>query len=216
MSRLAHKLRSLLIVFLAAAGLSAAGTFLYLQYSLRSTIEQHVSERLGTETHVGLAHIGLFPRGIRLVSISIRNPDGFHDKHFVQTRALKLEIENYDRKSRLIRSPLMTIDDMQVWIEHQGRHSNSGIIKDNLARFEHRRDVSPADKTKLIIRELRIRNIEAHLRAGSDNTTAEIPELVLRNVGNNRGGVTIGELADIVTQAALRAVVKNEIRREFD
>jgi len=216
MSRLAYKFRNLLIVFLAAAGLSAAGTFLYLQYSLRSTIEQHVSERLGTDTRVGFARIGLFPWGVRLASIAIRNPEGFHDSHFLKTRTLSLEIESYNRKSRLIRSPKMTISDMTVWVEHQGRRSNTGVIQDNLARFERRRGVTRDDKTKLIITDLRIRNIGAHLRSGSDSTTTEIPEIVLRNVGANRGGVTIGELASIVTEAVLRTVVKQEIRRELD
>src|SRR5688572_16080537 len=113
MSRLARRLGNLLIVFLAAAGLSAVGTFLYFQYSLRGTIERHISERLGTDTRVGFARVGLFPHGIRLASISIRNPEGFHDKYFLRTRALNLEIKNYDRKSKLITSPMMTIDDMQ-------------------------------------------------------------------------------------------------------
>ncbi len=216
MSRLAYTLRNLLIVFLAAAGLSAAGTFLYLQYALRGTIEQHITERLGASARVGFARISLFPWGMRLASIEIRNPQGFNDSHFLKTRALNLEIESYNRKSKLIRSPQMTINDMQVWIEHQGGRSNSGVIQGNLARFERKRGVTRADKTKLIIQELRIRNIEAHLRAGSDSSTTEIPEIVLRNVGANRGGVTIGELSSIVTETVLRAVVRKEFRRELD
>jgi hypothetical protein len=216
MSRLAPRFRSLLIVFLAAAGLSAAGTFLYFQYSLRGTVERHVSERLGTDTRVGFARIGLFPRGIRMASIAIRNPEGFHDRYFLKARSLNLAIETYDRRSKLITSPRMTIDDMQVWIEYQGRRSNTGVIQNNLARFERKRGVTRADKTKLIIRELRIRNIQAQLRAKSDNSTAEVPEIVLRNVGADRGGVTIGELAGIVTRATLRAVARSELRHELD
>jgi hypothetical protein len=45
---LSARLKSALIVFLAAAGLSGAGTFLYLQYSLRGNLEQAIGERVGT------------------------------------------------------------------------------------------------------------------------------------------------------------------------
>jgi hypothetical protein len=216
MPRTAHRLANLLIVFLAAAGFAAAGTFLYFQYSLRSTLEQAISERLGTATRVGFARISLFPRSLQLASIAIDNPEGFRDRYFLKTNTLNLEIERYARQSNLFTSPQMTINGLEVWIEHQGRRSNSNIIQGNIERFDRRHGVARGDKTRLIIRELRIRNIEAQLRAGSDSTTAEVPEIVLRNVGAGRGGVTVGELAGIVTRAVLRAVLRNEFRRELD
>ena len=216
MTRILNWARSTLIVLLAMVGLLAAGGYLYFQYTLRGSIERGISERLGTDSRVGFARINLFPTGVHLTSVSIRNPGGFHDKYFLKARDLDLEIAKYERKSRLIRSPLMTIDDMDVWIERQGRRSNSKVIQSNFRRYDRKHGVTRDNKTKYIIRELRIRDLTAHLRAGSDSTTSEIPEIVLRNVGASRGGVTIGELAGIVTDAALRAALRNEVRRELD
>jgi hypothetical protein len=216
MPRLAHRLGNLLIVFLSAAGLSAAGGLLYLQYSLRGTLEQQVGERLGTPVQVGFARVGLFPWRLHLAGIDIRNPEGFQAKHFLKAQDLDLQVGSYERYARLIHSPLMTINGMRVWIEREGRRSNSGVIQDNLRRFDRRHGVSRRDKTQFIIRELRIRDLTAELRVGSGSSEAEVPEIVLRNVGAGRGGVTIGELADIVTRAALRAVLKSEFERELD
>jgi hypothetical protein len=204
------RLKSALIVFLAAAGLSGASTFLYLQYSLRGNLEQAIGERVGADARVGFAHIGLFPWRIQLNSIAIRNPEGFDESHFIKARHLQLRIARYSRSEKLIRSPQMTIDGMDVWVERQGLRSNTGVIQANLRRFDRAHAVTRADKTKFIIRELRIRGLKAHLRLQSASTTADIPDIVLRNVGASRGGGTIGELAGIVTQAAIRAALRVE------
>lgn len=209
MGPLPARLKSALIVFLSAAGLSAAGTFLYFQHSLRATLESGISERLGVPAQVGFARIGLLPWAVQINRVAIENPGGFEAAHFLKARDLRLRIGHYDRDTRLIRSPLMTIDGMDVWIEREGARSNAGIIQDNLARFERQHGITRADKTRFIVRELRIRGLAAHLRVGPASTTADIPDIVLRNVGGS-SGITLGELAGLITRAAIRAALRVE------
>lgn len=199
--------RNALIVFLAATGLCILAGHIYLQYALHASIEQGISRRLGTGVHLGLAQISLLPRGVQLSSLTIENPDGFDEALFIRTRDLRLSIDHYSRDSKIIESPELVIDDMDVWLERQALRSNSKTILGNLKSYEREYGITYADKTKLVIDKLTIRNLIAHLRMASASTKVEIPEIVLHDVGARQGGVTVGELAAIITQAALRAVL---------
>lgn len=216
MSRLGQRLRYALIVLLATTGLCVAGGYLYLQYALRDALAGGISARLGTQTQIGFAHVGLFPPGIRLSRIIIRNPAGFEDRNFLKAHDLSLDFGRYEHGAKLVHSRRMTIEGLDVWIENRRGHSNTGIIQANQKRYDRQQGLQRADKTKFIIQELRIRDINAQLRAGSSDRESEIPELVLRNVGARRGGVTLGELAGIIADAALRAAIKNELKQALD
>jgi DNA-binding transcriptional MerR regulator len=216
MSRLGQGLKYLLIVSLTTVGLGIAGGYFYLQYSLRSSLEAGISARLGTPTRLGLARLGLFPPGIRMGGIVIRNPPGFQARDFLSTNDLSLQIDRYDHKARLAHSPQMTIDGLEVWIENRAGRSNTTVIRANQRRYDRQHSRQRADKVKFIIQELRIRDIQAHLSAGSSDREQPIPELVLHDVGARSGGVTLGELVGIVADAALRAAIKGEVKQEFE
>lgn len=208
--------RSALLVILAAAGLCAASAYFYLQHSLRGAIEQQVGERLGTGVQVGFARITLFPPGVQLAGITVRNPDGFDSRDFLKTQRIHMAIASYDHGARLLDVPQMTFHGMEIWIEHKGRRGNHRVIQDNLRRFDRRHGVTRADKTKFIIHELRIQGLTAYVQSGSHDRVTDVPEIVLRDVGAGRDGVTLGELAGVITDAALRAALRSEVRRELD
>lgn len=201
------RLRTAFIVFLATTGLCTLVAHFYIQYALHGAIEQGISRRLGTDVQVGLTRVSLLPLSVRLTSLSIGNPEGFDEPDFIRTRDLKLTIEHYQVDQKVIQSPELVIDDMDVWLERQGLRSNSKTVLANLRRYERDQGITHADKTKLVIDKLVIRNLVAHLRIASASTKVEVPEIVLHDVGTRQGGVTIGELAAIITQAALRAVL---------
>lgn len=210
------RLATLLTVVLAASSLAVVGGYLYLQHVLGGTLEQALGERLGTDARVGIAYVGLLPAGLHLSSLTVRNPEDYRDRDFLELDSLAFRIGQYDPDARRLTSPRMDIEGLKVWIEYQGGTSNADDIKRNLSRYDRRHGRSRADKTKLVIRELHIRDIRAQLRRGSDSTDTALSDIVLRNVGRDRNGVTLGELADIVTRTILRRVVRQEFKRELD
>ncbi len=216
MYRISQAFKYLLIGLFTVAGLFILVGYFYLQLALRGELEAGISERLGTPVNVGLAHVGLYPPTIRLGRVAIGNPDGFSTQHLLVADELALVVERYEHKHRLIHSSSMTIDNLDVWIERQDGRSNSSVIQENQRRYDRKHALGRADKTKFIIRELRIRNINAHLSAGSSDRKQVIPELVLHDVGARGGGVTMGELAGLVADAAFRAAVRGEVKRKLE
>ena len=184
-------------------------------------IERGASYALGVDTRVGFVRIGLLPGSLRVGSLSVANPQGFENPHFVRLGRGRLDLSLGSLREDTVEVPLLSVDGVELVLEREAGKTNYGVILQNLKRFESSDPTPPAAaaepeaQKKFVVRELVIRDVEARVDwakelGESGRVVAQIPEIRLRNVGSG-GAVGMAQLTDIIIKAVLEAVAKHGV-----
>jgi len=208
-------LKILLIVVLLIV-VAAGGAIFYLNRIAKTGIERGSEYALGVPTTVGSVGIGLLRGEIAVHELRIANPAGYEEPYFLQIGSFDFHMPPRNVLEQTVEVRLVSLDAISLDIERKKKQSNYGTILDGLKKFESSepsQSEEAGSSKQFIVRELTITNVAAKLRqevvAGQGAAiTVNIPEIRLRDIGSNSGGVTMGELTGIVTKALLDAVTK--------
>jgi len=200
----------------------AVALYLALDAVVKRGIEQGTSYATGVPTSVQRVNVGLLSGRMSVGRMEIQNPPGYESPYFFQLSELNLAVQARTLLEPTVRVPTFTIDGAQVNLERSGRTSNFNVILENLQRLggksgtqEETPDEQPAGPdTRFIIDRLRITDVSARAilaRELQERGTVEVtaPPITLENVGADSGGLTLGELATLITREVLKAVSEN-------
>ncbi len=205
------------IVFIVVLVLVAAGgAVVYLDQLAKSGIEQGATYALGVDTKVDSVRLKLQTGEFGMSGLSVRNPAGFGEPYFLRVGSAALGVPPAKLLEDTIHIPRVTITDVDVTLLRQKGGSNYDKILANLSRLESGKAPAadaPSSAKQLIIDELVVTNIAAKISLGllGDATKLDVtvPEIRLKNLGSESGGMTTAELTNVLTKTILDAVIRS-------
>lgn len=146
-----------------------------------------------------------------LGNLGIGNPAGFKTRHAMKVGRIDVDIDiaSVTRDVILVRRIAIVAPDINY--EMGSATTNFDAILKNIAAY-----LGPAGSkqekagTKLIVEELTIRQAKAQASAallGDKTVSVVLPDIVLKNLGKARGGITPGELGHEVARALTAKLV---------
>jgi hypothetical protein len=213
------------IVLIVAAGVIVT---LSINSIAKRGIEYGSTTALGVPTTLESASIGLFSGKFGLNTLNVSNVQGYPSTSFVKLGDAKVAVTLGSLRKDTIEVPSFSMDGLDVYLERRGGKSNYDVILENIEKITGSKskpkptEPKKEGETKLVIKELTLRNITIHtdlVDAGTPGlaeltkVTVPIPEIKLMNVGQTGegvggSGVTIRELASILVQTIMAAVVE--------
>ncbi len=197
------------VAALAVVALVAAGVWLYLSldHVVKRAIEKYVPEIL--QATVELDEVRLAPadgagalRGMR-----IGNPKGFRAPHAATVGTITLAIDPTTVVKDVVLVRRIAVERPSITYEPGPKGSNFDVFQRNVERYVGAAGKSADAKggRRLIVESLTIRGARVtyapQVGRGTATISFDLPDIQLRNVGKERGGVTPGELAKIVVDA---------------
>lgn len=190
----------------------------YLGAIARSAIERGSTYALGVDTHVGSTRIGLLSGSLGLSGLDIANPTGFEEPRFLRVGEAQLDFDRGTLREATVIAPLLSLRGVEVDLDKRQGKANYAVILDNLARFESKgAEPVPAPEPgesaskRFVIRDLVIRDVEAHVRVveagGLAKLDVVVPEVRSHNLGEGRP-LTLAQLSDVVVKAVLASIAK--------
>jgi hypothetical protein len=191
--------------------------FLSIDSIAKRAIEREGTEALGVKTTVSSADIKIFAGKFALNGLNVDNPKGFDGPHFLHLKDGKVDVTMKSLRKKVVEMPLLTLDNLDLYLLKKGGQSNYNVILDNLKKFEDGKPKKPAkdsDGKRFIIHKIEINNVEAHvdlLPVAGDATKLNVPikHIELTDIGSEtKGGVLMSQLSGIVTKAVLQALIE--------
>ncbi len=174
-------------------------------------IESHVGDSLGVTTTLDNTSVQLIDGRLDLYQLDIANPEGFESTPwFLRLKEGKGELSFVDLLHKVVEVERITLEGIEINLEHKGVSSNYGTILDNIKAFQERSD--PESRRKFIIHEVVLRDITVNVSyfpIGGDATRTDlhIPEIILNEVGTSEDGISNAEIAGVLTTALLAAIL---------
>lgn len=195
-------------LFLMLAVVVAAAV-VWLTHNLDITVEnaivQHGSAM--TKARVSVDAVKIEPANGKgsLDKFEIGNPEGFRTAYALKAEKIDIHVDIASVTKDVILIHLVAINGPDIIYEKGQSMTNfDGIAKNISAYVGSTRSRGDGGEKKLIVEELTIYNARAQASAPFlDGKTISIPlpDIILRNLGTAKGGITPGELGQEVAEA---------------
>jgi hypothetical protein len=196
--------------------LLVVAAFIWIDRIAKFGIEKGGTYALGVPTTLDKASIGVFSGHFGLSGLNVANPSGFDTPHFLKLGDGSVIVSLMALRQDTVTVPEFTLKDIDVNLDKKDGKYNYQVILDNLKKLEsgQKQQEEPQTKPgkKFIIGHLLVRNVTVHvdpLGLGKvSKLDVPIDEISMQNVGSDGKGVTMADIASIVTKAILAAAVK--------
>ena len=181
----------------------------------RRGVEAGATYALGVETKLAGANVGIMSGSFDMNGLRVANPQGFKSDAFMALGSGGVSVSFGTLRREIVELPRLELADLTVNLERADGKANYQAIIDNLKRFESGKDKpSTGEGKRFVIRRVDVRNVRANvsmLPVGGSLTTVQVvvPEIVLTDVGSDGSGVTLGQVANIITKAVLASIAAN-------
>jgi len=212
-------LRILLGLFLLLVLLVGAGIY-YIDYAVKSVIEEGGTYALGVETRLESADLELFAGRCTLDGLTVANPAGFAGEHFAFLGRGPLEVDIQTLSEPMLVVPSLQIEGFELLLERKGTSTNVSKILANLERLSGPEEEGgegggtkePAEgpEKTYLVRSIVLRDITATadlVPEGGElaKTSVTIERLELEDIGDT--GETLPQLVLRITRAVLDSAV---------
>ena len=205
-----------------AVGLLAAvllALLFYLGAIARSAIERGSTYALGVDTHVGSARIGLLSGSLGLSGSTSPTRRASRSRASSASARRSSIFDRETLREATVIAPLLSLRGVEVDLDKRQGKANYAVILENLARFESKEGApvpapEPAESAskRFVIRDLVIRDVEAHVRVVETGGVAKldvvVPEVRVRDLGGEGQPLTLAELSAVVVKAVLASIAK--------
>ena len=196
------------VAALAVAALVAAGVWLYLSldHVVKRAIEKYVPEILQASVELDEVKLSLADGVGAVKGMRIGNPKGFRAPHAATAGTIELAVDPATVVKDVVLVRRIAVDRPSITYEPGARGSNFDVLQRNVERYVGAagpgRKARETEGRRLIVESLTIRNARVtyapQVGRGTATISFDLPDIELRNVGKERGGVTPGELAKII------------------
>ncbi len=215
------------VVLVAAAVVATVAlvVLFWLQGSIRRVVEETSSASMGVATVVQSADLDFLAGTLELSNVEVANPEGFPSSHFLKIAKVRTEFELSSFFGSTLRIPLMAIDDVEINLDSDRGEFNYRRILEHLRKEASGQATEPSSGKKLLISELRVRNITAKLTFAAGTAPVltpepfQIPELTLQNLDSDgKNPVALRQLVRTIVETVMKGVAekgKGQITREL-
>lgn len=197
-----------LLAALAVLALLAAGAAWWLHRNLdalvRDGIEHYGSAMTQARVSVGAVQIDAASGRGMLRDLVVGNPAGFKTAHALKAGEIEIEVDIASLTGNPVLVRRIAVVAPHAIYEKGEAVTNFDAIQKNIQAYLGTPQKAQGEAKKLVVSELVIRNMRADASAAfMDGKTVgfNLPDIVLKDVGKAKGGVTPGELGQIVAEA---------------
>ena len=196
----------LAIVLVLVAAIGGGPWWLHgnLDGLVKSAIEEHGSKMTQAKVRVGAVELKTTDGRGAIRDLVVGNPAGFRTPHALKAGEIAVEIDLATLTKDVVHVKRIAITAPDVIYEKGDAMTNFDALQKHIADYlgPQKKDAEPG--RKLIVDELSIRNARAQASAAfmqGKTVSVPLPDIVLRDIGKAKGGVTPGELGQAVTDA---------------
>jgi hypothetical protein len=190
----------------------ALGVFLVLNSGalLKRAVETLGPEYLGVDVRLDDADISLRDGTGELRGLVIGNPPGFDGPYAFSLGRITLGLDPMAQSEQLIVLRDVEVDAADLALIAQGRNTNLQAILANLESDKGTGEPSPAEgesaAPKIVIDHFAFTNARTSLNSDIlGETSVDLPDIVLNDIGRKSNGVTIREALKQLLQPIVRA-----------
>ena len=221
-------LRKIALIVLGLIVVALAVVFFSFNALIKKGVETAGPMALKAETRLGSSRIMPLSGGGSLHKLFVGNPEGFKAPHALKVHALHVKVDLASVQKPVVVIPSVRIESPDIYIEGSLTGKNNlRALQKNVEAFtaglSQPKPDQPADKKKpakqadkeaakkVVIRELVITG--AKVRWVSSLTLGQevllpLPDIRLKNLGEDKMGMTWGDLADRLVNELLKASSK--------
>ena len=208
--------KTLLIgVAILAIVLTGIGVWLYssLDSIVKTAIEKYGSEITQVAVSVSDVKLSATDGKGALKGLRVGNPKGFRTPHAASVGSIELAVAPASLTSDVVLIHKIAIASPRISYEAgSGDKSNFDVIQRNVDQSlgkNHKEKASPGKK--MIVEHLSIRDIKVNyspILLEGKGFEISLPDIVLRDIGKAKGGVTSSELAKVVMDALMTRMTR--------
>lgn len=195
-----------LIALLAIAFLALTLT---IDGIVKTGIEEHGSQLMGTEVQVDGVSISIFSGSGSISGFTVQNPDDFSDEAAIEIGEMSIAIDISSLFSEVILVEDITIKSPNVFFEQKGVGANLNVLNDNMAAYSE----SSSEKA-MIIEHLLVENGNIRVSTSIDrerNAEVSFNSIELEGIGRD-GNDTISDAVRQVIQPILEQAMEEAIK----
>lgn len=195
--------------------LAGVGGWIYssLDSIVKAAIEKYGSDI--TQVAVSVGGVKLSPTDGKgaIEGLRVGNPKGFRTPHAMSVGAIELAVDPASLARDVVLIRRIAIASPRISYEAgSGDRSNFDVIQRNVDQSlgKHRKENASPGK-KMIVDHLSIRDIKvtySPILLEGKGFEISLPDIELRDIGKNKGGVTSSELAKTVTDALMTRMTR--------
>lgn len=185
---------------------AVAGALYWLRGNLDGLVRQAIvdygSAMTGARVAVAAVEISLADgRGV-IRGLTIGNPPGFGTPYALKAAEVELVVDPASLTEPVVLMRKIAVMVPDVVYEKGGGLTNFDAIQKNIAAY-----IGPSKQEggrKFIVEEFAVRNATAQASAGlmgGKTVAVPLPDIVMRNIGKSKGGITPGELGQEIASA---------------
>lgn len=186
---------------------AVAGTLYWLRGNLDGLVRQAIvdygSAMTGARVDVASVEISLADgRGV-IRGLTVGNPPGFKTPHALKVGEVELVVDPASVVEPVVVVRKIAVMAPDVIYEKGDGGTNFDAIQKNVAAYVGPSKPQEGGK-KLIVDEFAVRNAKAEASAafmGGKTVALPMPDIVMRNIGKSKGGITPGELGQEIVSS---------------
>jgi hypothetical protein len=194
---------SLLTVILIVAG-GAYWLHFHLDGVVKDAITHYGSAMTQTKVEVDSVEIRAHDGTGVIRGLRVANPPEFKTPYAVQVAAIEVSLDINSLTKDVVLVKRIGIEAPDVIYEKAGAVTNFDVLQKNITHYLGASEKRETSGKRLIVEELRMRDGQARASAavlqGQAIATA-LPDLELRDLGKDKGGVSPGELGQEIVSA---------------
>jgi hypothetical protein len=191
-----------LVLIIAVAWAGVYRLSVGIDESIEDAVTGETSAMTRANVSVGSVKTALARGKGTIGTLEVANPVGFRTAHAFKAESIDVDVDLASLATDVVVVRLITINRPDVNYEHGAATTNFEAILDNInAHLDAKRRKYEDDGKKLVVEELTICNATAQAGArfmGGKTLSIPLPDITLRNIGKDRGGVSPAELGRIV------------------
>lgn len=216
MKSLVKGLIVLVVIFVAVI----AGALFYIDSIAKKAIEVGGSQALGVPTTLKGINISLLGGDVSMNGLNVGNPPGFKGAHFLKLGLGEVAVSLGSLTGDTITVPKVRLANINVNLEQDGKKNNVQPLlqKAQSSAGGGKGSSRPAPASdgggkKFIIENFSIENVQVAAQLallGQDSKlNLVLPKIELKNLGADKGGMTVEEIIQTVVQTILDAVANS-------
>jgi len=200
-------------ILLVVLGGAAFWLYSSLDSIVKSAIEKYGSEITQVTVSVGNVKISPTDGKGEVTGLRVGNPKGFRTPHAMSVGSVELAVDPASLASDVVLIRRIAVASPRISYEAgSGDKSNFDVIQRNVDQSlgKHRKEKASPGK-KMIVDHLSIRDIKVNyspILLEGNSFEISLPDIELRDVGKNKGGVTSGELAKVVMDTLMTRMTR--------
>ena len=217
------RLLYLLLVIIALVGGAAYLAFNYVDVVVKMALEHWGPDVIGAPVKVGEVQISVTSGRGAIRELEIGNPSGFASKRAARFGEIRVSVDPSTLTDKLIVIKEIAVESPQITYEKGDKAANLDAIQSAIDAYMKRAaaegeakgsEGATSLKRRFVIERLSIRGgkvVMTNKSLKGQGVGFDLPEIQLRDVGKDKGGVTASEAAAIVTSTLQNRIAQKTL-----